>query len=306
MAAMTESLIAALNERFGRDSAVQFREGRGGLPLLRLGHGEASADIYLQGAQVTRYRPGADSDALWMSKSATYRPGKALRGGIPLCWPWFGPAGDNLEHPQHGYARNAEFCVLSTSANATATSVTLALDPAQAPSAEWQNRLQLEVEIRLSDSLWMEMRSSNLDSAPLTLSNALHSYFAISDRANIAIPALTGLTYLDKLLDYRSARQSHAIEFVDEIDRVYLDPPATVELRDAGRNGSTIIQCWGNANLVVWNPGEQKAKAMADFDDEGFRRMVCIEPANALAQSVVLQPGECQSLGQRITLLVSV
>ena len=303
MATMTDSLIATLNQGFGRDSDVQFGEGRGGLPLLRLGYGRASAEVYLQGAQVTRYRPVADIDLLWMSESATYRPGKALRGGIPLCWPWFGPAGDNPERPQHGYARNAEFSVLSTSANADATSVTLALEPAQAPFADWQNRLQLEVEIRLSDSLWMEMRSTNLDTAPLTLSNALHSYFAISERADIAIPALTGLTYLDKLQDYCSAQQSRAVEFVDEVDRVYLDPPETVELRDAGRNGSTIIQCWGNANLVVWNPGEQKAKAMADFDDEGFRRMVCIEPANALAQSVVLQAGGCQRLGQRISLL---
>lgn len=237
-----------------------------------------------------------------MSESAVYRRGKALRGGIPLCWPWFGAAPAGAERPQHGYARTLEFSVTSTSADAVGAAITLTLDPARAPYPEWQNRLQLEIEIRLSGSLWLEMRSRNLCHEALTLGNALHGYYAISDRGKVAIPALTGLSYLDKPRAYREQRQSRAIRLEGEIDRVYHAAPAMIELQDPGRRLCTSIRCRGNNDLVIWNPGARKARAMANFDDSGFQRMVCIEPANALAHSVVLQPGESHRLGQCMTL----
>lgn len=299
---MPNAQIEQLNQRFGRGLRLRFSEGNAGLTRAELVYNEASAEVYLQGAHISRYRPWPGVDALWLSDSAIFQPGKALRGGIPLCWPWFGAATERVDRPQHGYARSADFSVTSTACDHQATTITLALDPAQAPYAEWQNRLQLELEIRLSDTLWMEMRSTSLSAEPLIISNALHSYFAIADRASVSIPALTGLDYRDKLQDYRWLRQATAIEFSGEVDRVYCDPPATVLLIDHARQMTTAIQSWGNNNLVLWNPGAEKARAMTDFDDTGYRRMVCIEPANALKQCVNLQPGECQRLGQRIAL----
>jgi D-hexose-6-phosphate mutarotase len=298
---MPDARIERLNRRFGRGAGIRFSEGIGGLPKADLVCNEASAEVFLQGAHISRYRPRPGIDALWLSESAIFQPGKALRGGIPLCWPWFGAATERADRPQHGYARNADFCVISTTCEDDVTAIVLALDPAQATFAEWQNKLQLELEIRLAESLWMEMRSRNLSAEPLILGNALHSYFAIADRGSVSIPALTGLYYRDKPQDYRQRQQSSAIEFDAEVDRVYRDPPATLELIDHARRLVTTIQSWGNNNLVVWNPGAEKARAMADFDDAGYRRMLCIEPANALQQCVTLQPGECQRLGQRIT-----
>lgn len=297
---MPDTQIERLNQRFGHGARLRFAEGNGGLPRVDLACNEARAEIYLLGAQVSRYRPRAGIEALWQSDSAIFQSGKAIRGGIPLCWPWFGAA-ERADRPQHGYARSADFSVASTACDDATTTIVLTLDPARAPFEEWQNKLRLEIEIRLADTLWMEMRSTNLSSAALILGSALHSYFAIADRGRVSIPALTGLEYLDKLQDYRQLRQCEAIEFDTEVDRVYCDPPATVELIDHARQLTTTIQSRGNSNLVVWNPGAQKALAMADFDDDGYRRMVCIEPANALAQRVNLQPGECHRLGQRVT-----
>ena len=148
----------------------------------------------------------------------------------------------------------------------------------------------------------MELRSRNLSEQLLTLSQALHSYFAISERAIVTVAALTGLEYLDKLQNYRQQQQSGAIEIDAEIDRVYLDPPTLIQLRDLGRELGTTIETWGNNNLVVWNPGAEKALRMTDYDDLGYRYMLCIEPANALSQSIIMQPGDCHRLGQRITL----
>lgn len=297
---MTHANTATLNNQFGLDNRLQFGDGLAGLVRVDLCHNEAKLELYLQGAHVTSYQPSAKHDVLWMSESAVYAPGKSLRGGIPLCWPWFGPHPDNSSRPQHGYARTADFSVLSTSADAASTTIILALDPATAPFAEWQNRARLEVEIRLSDSLWMEIRTVNCSDSTLTVSNALHSYFSIAGLHGVTLPALTGLSYLDKPQRYKQLEQTEALEISGEVDRVYLAPPAEIELLDATRQSTTSISSWGNNNLVVWNPGAAIAKTMADLDDQGFEQMLCIEPANALEQAVRLKPGECHRLGQEI------
>jgi glucose-6-phosphate 1-epimerase len=297
---MTFPDIATLNERFAVDGAVRFGEGNAGMTKVDITFNEARLELYLQGAHITRYQPNAAAEVLWMSDTASYHPAKALRGGIPLCWPWFGADSENPDRPQHGYARTSIFSVVSTLANEQATSIVLSLDPAQAPYPDWHNKAGLEFEIRLSDTLWMEMRSHNLSDSPLPLSNALHSYFSISSRSQVSIPAVTRLTYLDKLQDYLPQQQASAISINGEVDRVYQAPPETIDLLDSGKGINTSICSWGNNNLVIWNPGQQKAQLMADFDDGGYEQMICIEPANALEQSITLQPGKCHRLGQLI------
>ncbi len=302
---MTHLNSVALNTKFGLDNRLRFSESSTGLVTVELRFEQATLELYLHGAHVTSYRPHINHEVLWMSDTAVYQTGKAMRGGIPLCWPWFGAHAHNPERAQHGYARTSHFSVLSTSADAQATSITLTLDPAAAPYAEWQNSACLEVEIRLSDSLWMEMRTTNKSNSTLTVSNALHSYYRISSRDRISIPDVTGLTYLDKPQHYKQLQQTSAIEINGEVDRVYLEPPSKIELLDSGRQLSTSISSWGNHNLVIWNPGEKNAKAMSDFDDQGFEQMLCIEPANALDQSINIKPAECHRLGQEIVLLKS-
>jgi glucose-6-phosphate 1-epimerase len=297
---MTSADIAALNTRFRCDNRLHFSAGNAGMAKVDITFNEATLELYLQGAHITRYQPATGVDVLWMSDSAIYHPAKALRGGIPLCWPWFGANTENPDRPQHGYARTSEFGVVSTLANEQASSIVVSLDPAQAPFTDWHNKVGLEFEIRLSDALWMEMRSHNLSDSPLTLSNALHSYFSISKRSQVSIPAVTRLTYLDKLQNYLAQQQSSAISINGEVDRVYQAPPEAIELLDSGKGINTSIRSWGNNNLVIWNPGQQNAQSLADFDDDGYERMICIEPANALEQSITLQPGECHRLGQLI------
>ena len=297
---MTLASSAALNECFGHDQRVVFSQGRGDLIKADLDFKGARVEVYLQGAHITRYRPRGDTDVLWMSDRAVYAPGGALRGGIPICWPWFGAVTDGSGRPQHGYARTHDFSVKSANADDDSTSLVLALDSEQAPWPDWRGRLDLEFEIRLSDCLWMEMRTRNQTSEPIVVTNALHSYFAISRRDRIRIPALTGLDYLDKTQDYRAFSQTDEIRIETEVDRVYQQPPAIIELHDDAWKTTTRIESWGNHNVVVWNPGPEKAAAMADFDDPGFENMICIEPANALDQGIELAPGEIQQLGQTL------
>ena len=301
---MNES-ITELNRQFSLPNRVEIVEGHGGLALLKMSYDEALVELYLQGAHITRYQVKPDIDVLWMSNSTVYEQGRPIRGGIPLCWPWFGAHPEYQEYPQHGYARQMAFSVVSTHADADSTSVVLSLthEAVERETTAFPDvggKLDLEVEIRLSDSLWMEMRTRNVSSESVLVGAALHSYFAIANRNSVEIPEVLGLSYLDKPNDFRQYEQTSPLSIEGEVDRIYLSALENIQLIDREKQSLTQIQSWGNSDLVVWNPGELKAKDMGDFDDSGFEKMVCIEPAIALDKRKALQPGETHRLGQII------
>ncbi len=273
-------------------------EDRPGLPEVILEHDDARVRLSLQGAHITEYVIGQD-DLLWVSESARFAPGASIRGGIPICWPWFGASLDDPDWPQHGFARRSRFRIVSHSAEAASTSVTLALEE-PAPIPEWQEQAHLELEVRLSDHLWMELRTTNISDRELLVGAGLHSYFQVSDAGQISIPALTGREYLDKTEAFARKTQSEPLRVDGEVDRVYVDPPGVVELIDLGFSRKVSIEAWGNADVVVWNPGPKVAAAMDDFDDAGYPQMVCIEPAIALERRIHLAPGETCAIGQTI------
>ncbi|MEM6584033.1 MAG: D-hexose-6-phosphate mutarotase [Pseudomonadota bacterium] len=277
---------------------VRELKGRTKLPELMLEHGDARVRLALQGAHITEYTVG-NTELLWISESARFAEGVSIRGGIPLCWPWFGASLDDPDWPQHGFARVAQFRLLSKESSSNYATAVLALD-SLAPVPEWAGVASLEVEIRLSDHLWMELRTTNRSDRDLLLGAGLHSYFQVSACDEISMPALTGLAFVDMTAGFERAKQTEALEITDEVDRVYLGPPRIVELFDSGRSRKIEIDAWGNTDLVVWNPGPRVAASMEDFDDYGYQRMVCIEPAIALENRVRLQPGARHAIGQTI------
>lgn len=278
---------------------VEVVDGRAVLPELLLTHGESRLRLSLQGAHITEYSVSGD-ELLWVSRSAKFAPGAAIRGGIPLCWPWFGASPDDAAWPQHGFARTAAFRLESQTSSAEGSAVVLTMEDS-APVLPWQGAASLEVEIRLSDHLWMELRTTNTCDGELRLGAGLHSYFAVSDCEAIQIPSVTGLDYLDKPSGFARRTQTDTLVVDGEVDRVYLNPPRRAELVDATASRRVMIDAWGNTDLVVWNPGATVAASMADFDDEGYRQMVCIEPAIALDSRIRLRPGECHAIGQTIS-----
>lgn len=281
-------------------ASIEQIEERPGLPELLLSHGDAHLRLSLQGAHITNYSPAGQGNLLWVSDSARYAPGTAIRGGIPLCWPWFGANPDLPERPQHGFARTRRFEVLSQQADTQQASVILGLDASSA-FPEWDGAARLEVEIRLSDHLWMELRTSNVSDRELAVGVGLHGYFRVSDCLAARLPAATGLDYLDKTADFARRTQTDPLRIDGEIDRVYLDPPTIIELHDTGHAHRLRLQAWGQTDLVVWNPGPDIARALGDFDDDGYRSMVCLEPALALNRRRHLMPGASFAVGQTLT-----
>jgi glucose-6-phosphate 1-epimerase len=290
-----------LNQQFGRPGRIEFSLDPQGLVFVTLQFEQHQAGFYLQGAHLTSYRPAQCEEVLWVSSCAAFQPGKAIRGGIPLCWPWFGAHETLQDRPQHGFARTGMFEVRGVEVGTGYTSIQCAL--VQLPEFdEWlaQDKascvVEMLVDIRLSTDLCLSVSSRNMAEIPVTVGAALHTYLRVGDVSKVAVPELTELYYKDKLRGYEQRCQAQPLVVEEEVDRVYLVPPARVTLQDPLLQRDVHLHCSGNKDLVVWNPGPEKALAMQDFDDQGYANMLCLEPALALANVIELVPGEVHSL----------
>ena len=300
---MPQLEIDKYNLKYSHAGRVEFGLDQHGQARVRLDFNEAYAMVYLQGAHVTACHLGAGADLLWVSQSANYQPGKAIRGGIPLCWPWFGAHPSRVDRSQHGYARTSEFQVVETRCGSEDTSIQLRLAQAVPEYPEWQakGKIELNVTIRLSDALWMQVSTLNHSTVTVPLSLALHNYFLVGDASQVSISGMQGLHYSDKLNAGERRKQLTALRIDQAMDRIYLDPPSSVVIRDPTLDRQILVHSWCNKDLVVWNPGAAGAEALADFDDSGYKSMVCVEPALALDNRVLLEPGGSHEMGQIVS-----
>ena len=300
---MQQSDIDRCNAQYGRPGCVEFGLDVQGQARVELRFKDSALMVYLQGAHITACQLGADAALLWTSQSASYQPGKAIRGGIPLCWPWFGAHPSRPDYPQHGYARTSGFEVINSEVKDDFTGIQLRLVLATPELSEWcaNGDIELTVTVRLSDSLWLQLDTHNRSTVTVPVSLALHSYFNVGDVAQISMPGLMGLSYIDKLRAGERLPQRAPLVINEAIDRIYLDPPQSIEINDPVLNRQVQVRSWGNTELVVWNPGAEGAQAMLDFDDAGYSEMVCVEPAIAADNSLLLMPGGTHTVGQEIT-----
>ena len=281
-------------------SKVKRIAGTNDLPALELTFGMASTRVYFQGAHITSWKPDGNTEMLWLSDLANFSPGQAIRGGIPICWPWFGSYWGEGQLAQHGFARTAEFALVDFEETEFFARARLRMT-SEAPYLEWQNCLALEVEICLSDSLQLELITTNISDKLVEAGAALHSYFQVNDVTQVKIPELQGLQFKDKVRDFETFSQDTEFAVTGETDRVFLNPLKTVHLIDPEIKRTLAIETWGNTDLVVWNPWAENAKNMADFDDLGYHNMICVEPANALENRVLLRPEAGFRLGKKIS-----
>lgn len=287
-----------LNERFGLENALVFEEGAGGLVRAVVDNQHATAEIYLHGGHVTRFRPHGSDEVLWLSEQAVYQAGKAIRGGIPIVWPWFGPHPSSPDQPQHGYARTAAWDVVGTEQevnNTTRLQLRLRPQPATQPSG------QLDLIITVGSSLELDLTTRNLSNEPFTFGCALHTYLAVGDIDQVTIEGLEGGRYIDKLDEEKRKVQSGAIRIGREVDRVYLNTDTTCTVVDPSLRREIRVAKGGSLTTVIWNPWAEKAASMGDFPDVAFRQMVCVETANTADDVRTLAPGEAHTLWAAIS-----
>jgi len=295
---MSSTDLSALNSRFAIPGHVQFEDGPGGLTIAEIANSHAEATIALQGAHVMNWQPSGQEPVLWLSRFGKFAPGKSIRGGVPICWPWFGPHAEDAKLPGHGFARTVMWEMLETKALPDgATFLCLGLIETDATRTQWPHPSSAQLRVTVSAELKIELVTCNTSSAPFQIGEALHTYFHISDVANMAIRGLEACTYLDKVGGSSTRKtQRGPIVIESEVDRVYLDTEADCLIEDRGLKRRIRIATRGSRSTVVWNPWIEKAEKMGDFGPEGYRGMVCVESANALENVVVVPAGQNHTL----------
>lgn len=289
--------IAALNRRYGIPRTLEFFEGEGGMTMIRIVSAHGTAEVALQGAHVTSWTPRGESPALWLSPKAHFAPGKAIRGGAPICWPWFGAHAYDKSLPSHGIARAADWTVADAAMRDDgAFLLTLQLPRRAEQEALWPYSTPLQWRVAVGPSLEIELSTRNLGPQPVAIGEALHAYFLVGDVRQARVRGLDGCEYLDKTNDNRRMRQAGDIRFEAETDRVYLDTEAECLIEDPALGRRIRIAKEGSRSTIVWNPWREKAQAFDDMDDDGYLNMVCVETANAAENVVTVPPGGEHSL----------
>ena len=278
------------------------------LTCWRVRHAGAELLVAQQGAQVLSYQQGEQPPLIWLSEQASYQRRQSVRGGVPICWPWFGDLGRNplqvqAQHdnlgaaPFHGGVRALDWQLLGIDSEGEAVHLQFAFDTRQHPLPDWPHAAELRLDIRLDERLHLDLTSHNLGDAPLALSQALHSYFAVSDIRQVAVRGLEDSRYIDTLEDWQERHQQGELRFAGETDRIYLDLPAQLRLHDAGWQRELHLQTRNSRSAVLWNPWIDKAQRLSSFADDAWQRMLCIETANVWDDCVELAPGERHSMG---------
>ncbi len=288
-----------LNELYGIDNQLKFTLGEGNLAMIDIDNAHATARIALQGAHIVTWKPKSEQEpVVWVSKFAKYAAGKSIRGGVPICWPWFGAHATDSKLPGHGYARTVMWGVLETKALPDgATFVRFGLIETDATHAQWPHASTVQLEVTVGKTLKVDLVTKNTGSNAFTLGEALHTYFHISDVGQMTIRGLEGCDYWDKAGGGSVLRrQEDGIVIESEVDRVYMNTAADCVIEDRGLKRAIRIAKQGSQSTVVWNPWIEKADKMGDFGPEGHRGMVCVESANALDNVINVAPGATHRL----------
>ncbi len=272
---------------------------RGDLPTVQLHAPGGSAQLTLQGAHLLHYQPADHPPVLWVSHRSRFAHGQAIRGGIPICWPWFADETDDPKRPMHGLARTRFWEAIRSHADEHQTQLVLALRDDPETRALWPHPFELELTITLADHLAIALIHRNTDAQTVRCTGALHTYFAISHIKNIHIKGLENTSYIDKVDGRKTKTQNGPLTPQAHTDRIYTPAQNHCTLHD-GPNRQIRIESTGSRSTVVWNPWDEKAKAMEDYGDGEYLHMVCVETANAGDDVVLIQPGNQHELGAKI------
>ena len=285
-------------------SGVTRDRGEGNLERIRMQSDLASAEIYLHGAHVTHFQPRDSAHpVLWMSKSSVFKSDKPIRGGIPICFPWFGPKADDPKAPAHGFARTRDWTLESVQhGESGAILIAFNIKSDEATKRLWDADFAAHYLVSVGSELSVHLSVQNLGLNLIRFEEALHSYFVVGNAQQTEVRGLDGASYLDRLRPAATFKQDdQPIRFAAETDRTYINTDAMTTIIDPVLDRRITNRKVNSNSTVVWNPWIAKAKAMADFGDDEWPGMVCIETANAGPNAVELPAGQQHSMSAVIS-----
>ena len=272
--------------------SVRLAEIVPGYPVLEIDHPICTAKVALHGAHVMSWKPVEEDEVLYLSPTAVFEEGKAIRGGIPLCWPWFNAHPTNPEMASHGIARTRFWDLVE--AGESGDGVVLKFEMSE---EIWH----ASVTVKAGAELEVILETRNPNEIPIVVSGALHSYFAVSDIEQVRVVNLDGANYLDSVGNPAERVQKGALWFKGEVDSTY-DSSSGVLLVDDLSGRTILIEKSGSPSTVVWNPWVEKSATMTDLPDEGYLKFCCVEAAIANDKAVIVMPGESCVLSTRISI----
>ncbi|MCL9783081.1 D-hexose-6-phosphate mutarotase [Vibrio sp. S4M6] len=269
------------------------------IKIAYIQHPKATAAISLFGAHMLSYIPQGQQDLLWMSEASAFDGKTAIRGGIPVCWPWFA----NFASPSHGYARTSEWRIVEHQENDKGVIIQLGLKTNDAIFSVWPNQFELLLSIEVAETLKVSMNITNIDSKPWAFSGALHSYLNVGDISKTSITGM-GPSYIDKLLDGKQVQGEDTLLVDRGIDRIYTEPESTILIKDEQRHRTLHVENSGHNCAVLWNPWQEGSQSMKDMQNDGYRTMICAESvlyASDEKELCTLQPGERYTLSTSLS-----
>lgn len=292
-----------LAERFTISDRLTITDHHENWPVIHVNNQYATAEIHIHAAHITHYQPHGAQPVLWLSDEALYRPGKAIRGGIPLIWPWFGPHPTDAAKPQHGFVRTSWWQLTKTEENyAGETEISFTLEDSEETRPLWPHPFRLALLVTIGQKLQVAFTMQHKGDAPVDITAALHTYFKVGDINQVRVHGLEGTRFIDKVKHGREEVEDKPLQIRHEIDRVYYNTTADCLIKDASLKRTIRVSKKGSLSTVVWNPWTDKAQNMSDFPDDGYEEMLCIETVNASEyDTITLEPGGLHTLSAVIS-----
>lgn len=320
--------LASSYQQFAIKNSLSVIQGMEGGPFIEVNNKHASALISIYGAQVLSYKSKKSSpkreyneqnstksrernnsncesrEMLFVSELAYFEATKAIKGGIPICWPWFGKDPENRGRQMHGFARNSLWRLEETALNGTAENkIVLSLTESKDSYELWSHDFKLVLTIIVGETLQLSLKTMNTGKTAFTITQALHAYFSIADIQKIQVDGLDQIKYIDTVNDvYTTRLQVGKVTVNQEVDRIYMGAPSKTRLIDEQLQRKLVIDSKGSNTTVVWNPWIDISNNSADLTDDAYQRFICVETANAAENVIVVEPNQSFTIEAKYTL----
>lgn len=298
--------LQTLSDNFAIPDILSFSQNEQGLVRASVTTPNCTAELYLQGAHLTQWQPTGAKPVLFLSDRSFFAPGKAIRGGVPIIFPWFGsrtptPDSSRTDGPSHGFARTADWTLDFAALAGEDLHLTLTLSPSKTSIALGYDHFKLVYQLTLGTELRLQLSVINQATSPLHFEDALHTYFSVSDAQQVSIVGLSDCNYLDKTDNFKRKNQSEPLlKLTGEVDRPYLDTEVSVNLDDPIYRRRITLDKSNSRTTVVWNPWSELSAKLPDMAPGAWLKMVCIETANVATNAITLPPGEQHLLQSHI------
>lgn len=292
----------SIYQSFAIENQLSIVEGKGGFPTIKIDNVHATAVISIYGAQVLSYQPkGQTKDLLFVSEKAFFEEGKEIKGGIPICWPWFAMDQEKVGKTMHGFTRRMLWQLEETSVtNDGETVVVFSLSENAESLTIWPHVFKLLLTVRIGKTLKLSLQTTNTGDSSFIITQALHTYFAIDEITQVKVKGLNEISYFDKVTGKTMIQKDDV--FIDqEVDRIYQDAPLQLTLLDESSDRKVIIDSKGSKTAIIWNAWVDLSKRSADLADDAYKHYICIETANAAQDRIIIEPSKSHTIAVEYT-----